>query len=80
MLDKIEALAQKIENLGQYVETLKAENDGLRSQNEQMQSELTELREKLRVGQLESADRNETVKNRLANILNRLDELEQIAR
>ena len=78
MADKLDLLIGKIEALLQRVESTSAENKVLKTENRQLRSELDKTHKRYdRIG-VQSADHSATVKSKLAGILDRLEQLEEL--
>ncbi len=78
MSDKIKLIEEKVSKVLEKLDGLKEENISLRDQNAGLKSELTELQRAFKQFQLEQNDRAEQVKSKLATLLGRIEELEQI--
>lgn len=78
MTDKIKLLEDKIGQVLGRLDELQGENVSLKEQNTDLKSELVELQQTFKQFKLENNDRAEQVKSKLATLLARIEELEQI--
>ncbi|MFH2049703.1 MAG: cell division protein ZapB [bacterium] len=76
--DKVLKLIDKMNSAVDYIEELLRENAALKAENSQIRSELNSLKNETKKMNLLSADQSQVVKAKLAGVLERLDELEQI--
>lgn len=76
--DKVLKLIDKMNSAVDYIEELLRENAALKAENTQFRSELNNLKNETKKINLLSADQSQIVKVKLAGVLERLDELEQI--
>ncbi len=76
--DKVLKLIDKMNSAVDYIEELLRENATLKAENSQIKSELNNLKNETKKINLLSADQSQVVKAKLAGVLERLDELEQI--
>lgn len=79
MESKLEQVAQRVDSLLHDLQQARGENRQLRRDNEQLQAELTAIKKQARRLQLQTADHSEAVRTRLHRLLERLNELEQMA-
>jgi regulator of replication initiation timing len=79
MSNKLNLLLDKIEDLIEKVETLQESNKTLKSENRQLKIELSKLSKANKNLKLGSSDKTDVLKTRLTGILNRLDQLEELA-
>ena len=79
MLEKLELLEQKIDSLIQALADVKAENETLKTANETLEKQFSDLQKEYEQVKLTENDQTEKMKTSLTRILNRLNELEQIA-
>ncbi|MCD6248809.1 MAG: cell division protein ZapB [candidate division Zixibacteria bacterium] len=78
MTDKIKLLEDKVGQVLGRLDELQGENVSLKEQNTGLKSELVELQQTFKQFKLENNDRAEQVKSKLATLLARIEELEQI--
>ena len=78
MNDKIKLLEDKVGQVLSRLDDLQGENVSLKEQNTGLKSELVELQQTFKQFKLENNDRAEQVKSKLATLLARIEELEQI--
>ena len=78
MTDKIKLLEDKVGQVLSRLDDLQGENVSLKEQNTGLKSELVELQRTFKQFKLENNDRAEQVKSKLATLLARIEELEQI--
>ena len=76
---KLDLLTEKIELLITKMETIQAENRQLKEDKKSLFAELQTYKRDYESIKLSSTDKNEVVKTKLTTILNRLDQLEEIA-
>ena len=76
--DKVVHLIDKMNKAVDYIEELMQENTALKAENSQIRSELNNLKNETKKINLLSSDQSQVVKTKLAGVLERLDELEQI--
>ena len=76
--DKLQLLTDRIDRMIAHIRQLEGENTSLRGENEQLRHELTDVRAECHRLKLDQADRAQIVTSRLATVLERLDELEQV--
>lgn len=79
MLEKLTLLEEKIEALVSRVERLQKENIELKDKNNVLDEQLATIQKEYEQLKVSDNDRSEKVKTKLTLILNRLNELEQIA-
>ena len=79
MSDKLNLLFDKIESLIEKVEELQEKNNILKSENKQLAAEVAKFSKANQNLELASSDKTDIIKTRLKSILNRLDQLEEIA-
>lgn len=78
MSDKIKLLEEKVSQVLGKLDGIQDENARLKDQNSALKAELTELQQEFKQFQLQQNDRSEQVKSKLATLLGRIEELEQI--
>lgn len=78
MPDNIRVLETKISQVLEKLETLKAENGELHAENRMLRSQLNGLKQEFDRFRMEHNDQVEAVKSKLATLLGRIEELEQI--
>ena len=79
MDSKLNQLTEKIELLITKLEKLQAENKQLKEENQSLISQMNSHKTNFESLKLRSSDDNEKVKTKLTTILNRLDQLEELA-
>ncbi len=75
---KITQLIDKMNKAVDYIEELQGENAALKAENSEIRSQLSRLQNETKKITLMSSDQSQVVKAKLAGVLERLDELEQI--
>ena len=80
MTDTLDQISQKVDQLLQIVKNLKVANASLQGENEQLKTQLTEFGKEQKSLSIKSADQSELVRSKMQSVLNRLDELEELAR
>jgi len=78
MSDKIKLLEDKVGQVLSRLDDLQGENVSLKEHNADLKGEIAELQQAFKQFQLENNDRAEQVKSKLAALLGRIKELEQI--
>lgn len=78
MSDKIRLLEEKVGQVLDRLEALHNQNSTLREQNAGLKDKLAELQQAFDGFQVEHRDRAEQVKSKLATLLGRIEQLEQI--
>ena len=78
--DKLDLIGERVDRLVARLRELEGENEQLRQTNRDLTSEVARLRKDCQALRVESADRSEAVRSRLGGVLDRLDQLESIAR
>ena len=78
MSDKIALLEEKIGQVLSRLDDLQNENVSLKKQNAGLSGELAELQQAFKEFRLDRNDRAEQVKSKLATLLGRIEELEQV--
>lgn len=78
MSEKITLLEEKIGQVLGKLDGIQSENASLKEQNAGLKAELTDLQQAFKAFQLQHNDRSEQVKSKLATLLGRIEELEQI--
>ena len=78
MSDKIMLLEEKVGQVLSRLDSLQSENASLKEQNAGLNSDLAQLQQAFKEFQLDHNDRAEQVKSKLATLLGRIEELEQI--
>ncbi len=76
---KFELLTEKIELLITKLETIQTENKELKEENNNLSAELQRYKRDYDSLKISSTDNNDRVKTKLTTILNRLDQLEELA-
>lgn len=76
---KLDLLTEKIELLITKLETIQAENKQLKEDNSVLSADLQTYKSDYDNLKLSSTDKNEVVKTKLTTILNRLNQLEELA-
>ncbi len=76
---KLDILSEKIELLITKLETLQTENKQLKEDNNRLSADIQTYKHDYEALKLSSTDKNEVVKTKLTTILNRLDQLEELA-
>ena len=79
MSEKLELMFEKVEQVLALLDRTKAENASLRDENKLLKVELTKIRKEYNSLRLEVTDQRDKVKSKLVGILDRLDQLEDIA-
>lgn len=79
MSKKLDKLIERVEKLIERVETLQDENSTIKKENRKIRSELMALQKDKKSLMLSATDQSDTVKTKLTRILNRLDQLEELA-
>ena len=78
MSDKIALLEEKIGQVLSRLDDLQNENALLKERNAGLSGELAELQQAFKEFRLDRNDRAEQVKSKLATLLGRIEELEQV--
>ncbi len=79
MSDALDKISQKVDQLLQVVQNLKIENAGLKEENARLKDQVARLGKEQKTLTLKAADQSEQVRTKLQSVLNRLDELEELA-
>lgn len=78
-MNKLDILAEKIEQMITKLEKLEKENSELLAENSKLKNDLHVYRKEYDSFKLNNVDKTESVKTKLTTILNRLEQLEEIA-
>jgi len=78
MSDKLKLLEEKVGRILDKLNDLKNENVSLKQENAGLKGELDDLKQTFKQFRLEQNDQAEQVKSKLATLLARIEELEQI--
>lgn len=78
-MKKLDILAEKIEQMINKLEKLEKENSELVSENSRLKNDLHCYKKEYDSLKLNNTDKTESVKTKLTTILNRLEQLEEIA-
>ncbi len=78
-MDALEKLEEKINRALALIEKLTGDNKVLREENDRLRKEVAETRSKLSDLERQEQSRSENVKERLGNILSKLESLEKIS-
>ncbi len=79
MSEKLELMFEKVEQVLALLDRTKAEKASLQDENKLLKTELTKIRKEYNSLRLEVTDQNDKVKSKLVGILDRLDQLEDLA-
>ena len=79
MSEKLELMFEKVEQVLALLDRTKAENASLHDENRLLKAELTKIRKEYNSLRLEATDQKDRVKSKLVGILDRLDQLEDMA-
>lgn len=79
MSEKLELMFEKVEQVLALLDRTKAEKASLQDENKLLKTELTKIRKEYNSLRLEVTDQKDKVKSKLVGILDRLDQLEDLA-
>ncbi len=79
MQDKLTLVEDKVDAVLKVVERIRAEKAILKDENSRFKSEIAMLQKQLTALKLAKSDKNDAVRTKLATVLSRVDELENLA-
>ena len=79
MGDKLELMFDKVEKVLERLEQLKDENSSLKRENDCLKTQMASLQKEYNGLKLNRVDQDDKIRSKLVTILNRLDQLEDMA-